>query len=341
MGILIRGAIVRRPVREKAVHGGQVKRCEEKTGGRWIDFSASVNPVPPVTDWNLGAVGLADYPDDRYDQLKEVIGREFRRDPAEIAVGNGSIELIRAFCTAALDRGQQFYIEPPTFGEYALSARIAGAEAAMNPQDAAARFICHPNNPTGHLRPRSEIENALRLCRRHETMLLLDEAFIELADPKASLVGCRDSHLFLVRSLTKSFAVPGVRFGYGFGDPEFIATIEAIRPPWSVNAFAEAVAVEAFRHYGELETSRAYIRAERERLSKGLSDLGFTVEPSDANFLLTHTPVDAGFLCERLRSSFILVRDCSSFGLSSSIRVAIRTRDENNQLLEALSRCVP
>ncbi len=330
-----------RPVREKAVHGGQVKRCEKLTGGTWTDFSASVNPLPPVTDWGIDGIDLSDYPDDRYERLKEAISRQFQRDPGEIAVGNGSIELIRAFCTAVLDSGRRYYTEPPTFGEYSLSARIAGAEEAARPEDAAAWFMCHPNNPTGRLRPGDEIGHALHICRSGKSMLLLDEAFIELADPHASLAGCRDPHLFLVRSLTKSFAVPGVRFGYGFGDPDFIASIEAIRPPWSVNAFAEAIAIEAFRNYGKLEASRIYIRKERERLSHGFLDMGLIAEPSDANFILVHTPVEARIVCERLRSHFILVRDCSSFGLPSSIRVAVRTREENIHLLEAISGCVP
>ena len=88
----------------------------------------------------------------------------------------------------------------------------------------------------------------------------VDEAFIELADPRESLVDVREQPLFVLRSLTKSFAVPGIRFGYGFGDPDLIAKIETARPPWSVNAYAESFALEAFLHLDELETARAYIQ---------------------------------------------------------------------------------
>jgi threonine-phosphate decarboxylase len=80
-------------------------------------------------------------------------------------------------------------------------------------------------------------------------MLFCDEAFIELSDPVQSMVDVRDPALFVLRSLTKSFSVPGIRFGYGFGDPAIIEKIEITRPPWSVNAFAEAYALLAFQHW--------------------------------------------------------------------------------------------
>ncbi len=326
---------------KKEVHGGKVKRCNEKTGDSWLDFSASINPFPPVTSWDFSSIDLSDYPDDGYERLKEVLGRQFRRHTDEIAVGNGSIELIRAFCLATIEKGGRYFIEPPTFGEYAYSAHILGGIPAEFPEDAAIRFICHPNNPTGRLCPRSRIDAGLNICEQKGTMLLVDEAFVELADPKASLVEYRHDRLFLVRSLTKSFSVPGVRFGYGFGSAEFIAQIEAVRPPWSVNVFAEALAIEAMHHYRDLERSRDYIRIERKALSEALTGLNLEVEPSDANYLLVHMPVPANLLCERLYPHRILVRDCSSFGLPSSIRVAVRTGDDNRQLIEAISQCLP
>ena len=171
-------------------------------------------------------------------------------------------------------------------------------------------------------------------------MLFLDEAFIELSDPAESLIDIHDDHLFLIRSLTKSFAVPGLRFGYGFGDPGLVARIEVARPPWSVNAYAESFAISAFHHYKDLEQSRARIAEEREWVSGECTNLGLGVHPSSANFLLLDVKTPAPALCQRLLAHDILVRDCSSFGLPFSIRVAIRSRVENRRLIDALSVCL-
>jgi threonine-phosphate decarboxylase len=171
-------------------------------------------------------------------------------------------------------------------------------------------------------------------------MLFSDEAFIELADPSESLVDVRESSLFVLRSLTKSFAVPGIRFGYGFGDPDLIAKIETARPPWSINAYAEAFALQAFRHLDELGKSRDYIQKERNWLSLRIEEFGLRCHPSSVNYLLADCACNVGPLCTQLETHDILVRDCTSFGLASCIRVAVRTHEENEQLVEALSACV-
>jgi threonine-phosphate decarboxylase len=114
-----------------------------------------------------------------------------------------------------------------------------------------------------------------------------------------------------------------------------------MRPPWSVNAYAEAFAIQAFSHYLELEQSRKFIGRERDWLYEHLSALGLHPLPSSANFLLIETGQQAGELTKKLQNVDILVRDCTSFGLPATIRIAVRTRDENRVLLEALARCLP
>jgi threonine-phosphate decarboxylase len=328
----------------KVVHGGTGKRQREKTRKKVLDFSASVNPFPPEIDWHCDPASLAGYPDDTYSELKERIGRTFSRDPEEICVGNGSIELIRVFCAVALCRGadgpRHFFINPPTFGEYELSARLAGAERTDSPDKADVQFVCNPNNPTGLLQPRSVLLQTLAGATRHKGILFCDEAFIGLADPQESLAGVRDPGLFVLHSLTKSFAVPGLRMGFGFGEPGLVEKIETARSPWSVNAYAEAFAMEALRHMGELAGSREAIASERDRLVTAIGRLGLSCLPSSANYLLVDCGRDAGTLCSDLLKKDILVRDCTSFGLPGHIRIAVRTPDENVQLLEALGSCV-
>ena len=332
---------MKREIPERIVHGGTVLWHQERSGIPLLDFSASLNPFPPEIPWSPDTSALASYPDDRYEALRAAIGRTFHRSPEEIAVGNGSMEIIRVFCQAALARGDGFFVSPPTFGEYHLSARLAGAVPVADPARARVRFLCNPNNPTGTLLPADEVRVILRRTRAGSGILLLDEAFIELSDPGQSLVGERDPALFLLRSLTKAFGVPGLRFGYGFGDPGLIARMEVLRPPWSVNAFAQEFALLALRNYDRLEGSRLRVTQEREWLVARLRDLGLDPLPSAANFLLVPLKEAASGLAARLLGKGILVRDCASFGLPDSIRIAVRKREENERLVEALTTCLP
>jgi threonine-phosphate decarboxylase len=346
----------------RAVHGGTLRWHRRHSGRPLLDFSANLNPFPPEIPWRPDPSVLASYPDDRYEALREAIGRTFRRSSEEIAVGNGSMEIIRVFCQATLSGGDGFHVRHPTFGEYELSARLAGAHQVGEPARARVRFLCNPNNPTGALTPAEEVRGILREVRGAGAgirsrgapfppgrsrlpagpgILFLDEAFIELSDPGQSLVKEKDPALFLLRSLTKAFAVPGLRFGYGFGDPGLIARMEVLRPPWSVNAFAEEFALLAFRNYHRLEDSRQRIAGERDWLEVRIRDLGLAPLPSSANFLLVPLGEPASPLTARLLEKGILVRDCASFGLPDSIRIAVRRREENEQLIEALSACLP
>jgi threonine-phosphate decarboxylase len=328
---------------QRVIHGGTGKRQREKTKENVLDFSASVNPFPPKIDWHCDSADLSGYPDDTYSGLKERIGKVFCRDPSEICVGNGSIEIIRVFSLITLGRKagiRRFYIEPPTFGEYELSARLAGAERTARMEKADVRFVCNPNNPTGTLLHRAELLHALETVKHPQGILFCDEAFISLGDPNESLVDIRNPHLFVLHSLTKSFAVPGLRIGFGFGDSEVVEKIETARSPWCVNAYAEAFAMEALLHIDELTESRRKIATERNRLVSAISALGLHCYPSSVNFLLVEYGRDVTSLCSALVQKNILVRDCTSFGLPTCIRIAVRAPDENSQLLEALGSCV-
>ena len=328
---------------ERVVHGGTGKRLQEKTHKKVLDFSASVNPYPPQFRWEMDSDRLGYYPDDAYTELKERIGSIFHRPPEEICVGNGSSELIRVFCSVVFrdsSRGRMFYQESPTFGEYALSASLAGAVCTYNPSHAGVSFLCNPNNPTGHLTHKDDVLKRLHSVKESGGILFCDEAFIELSDPSESVTDVCDPDLFVLRSLTKCFSVPGIRFGYGFGDPALIKKIETARSPWSVNAYAEAYAMEALLHMDEIAASRSAIGRERILLVSGLQALGMRCYPSQVNYILTDYGRDVSSLCEMLAVQGILVRDCTSFGLSSCIRIAVRTREENRILIEALGVCV-
>jgi threonine-phosphate decarboxylase len=326
---------------KRVVHGGTGKQQREKTNKDVLDFSASTNPFAPVFAWHCDPALLGDYPDDEYYRLKSRIASAFNRGVEEICVGNGSIEIIRVFCSVALKGNKKyFFTESPTFGEYELSARLAGASKVHTAKKADVSFVCNPNNPTGTLLAKTDMNCHLEDTKSHGGLLFCDEAFIELADPAQSMADVSDPHLFVLHSLTKSFSVPGIRFGYGFGDPELIEKVEITRPPWSVNAYAEAYALEAFRHMDELASSRAAITREREWLSGKIDALGLHCNPSSANFLLIECGWEVTAFCARLAHHDVLVRNCTSFGLPTCIRVAVRGREENRVLVEAISACM-
>jgi threonine-phosphate decarboxylase len=329
---------------DRVVHGGTGKLQRKKTHNSVLDFSASVNPYPPLFSWTPDPLDLSYYPDDNYTELKECIGKIFKRDPSEICVGNGSVELIRVFCSVVFrDQSckKKFFMEMPTFGEYALSARLAGAEQTNDVEQASVEFLCNPNNPTGTLIPKKNILARLQSCKDSGSHLFCDEAFIELSDPRESVADICNPDLFVLRSLTKCFSVPGIRFGYGFGDAALIERIETARSPWSVNAFAESYAMEAFLHLDDLDASRVAISRERSWLIVQLTTLGLQVLPSSVNYLLVNCSKAVKPLCECLAGKGVLVRDCTSFGLPTCIRIAVRTHEENLRLIEVLIACVP
>lgn len=327
----------------RVVHGGTGKLVKEKNTGNVLDFSASVNPFPPRVDWHCDPASLEYYPDDSYSLLKERIATVFHRKPEEVCVGNGSIEIIRAFCAVVLGHAgtpRTFYLEPPTFGEYEFSARLAGAEPVTTPAGADVWFVCNPNNPTGQLLAKSEILAKREKLLPQNGILFCDEAFIGLADPRESISGVVDPGLFVLHSLTKTFAVPGLRFGFGLGDPVLVEQVETVRCPWSVNAYAEAFALCALTRLDDLAVSRRKIAGERRTVMAELEGMGLSCRPSATNFILVTGNGPAGPLVAALAQKGILVRDCTSFGLPASFRIAIRTPDENRQLLEALAACV-
>ncbi|WP_321507819.1 histidinol-phosphate transaminase [uncultured Methanoregula sp.] len=328
---------------KRVTHGGTGKRQQEKTKKKVLDFSASVNPYPPDIGWHCSTDSLSSYPDDSYHELKERIAHVYHRNPEEICVGNGSIEILRVLCQVELGRlgsRKTFFIQPPTFGEYALSARLAGGEESPDPEHADIRFLCNPNNPTGSLLGKEDVLARLSDAKQDGALLFCDEAFIELSDPACSIADICDPHLFVLRSLTKCFSVPGIRFGYGFGDPDLIERIETARSPWTVNTFAEAYALQALLHMEDLAESRRQIEQERRILGQELSAMGLVCHPSSVNYLLVDCGRNVSPLCEKLSRLDILVRDCTSFGLPSCIRVAVRTREENRILVEALLACM-
>ena len=204
-------------------------------------------------------------------------------------------------------------------------------------------FLCNPNNPTGDLLRKHAVLRVADAAHGLKCTLVVDEAFIDFC-PDDSVIGHvnENPHLIVLRSMTKFYAITGLRAGYGVFHPELAARVMELKEPWTVNTLAQNAAAAALgdREYA-VQTIRL-IKKEKAFIEKGLMDLGIEFLPSAVNFYLLRTG-DAARVALRLRNEGILVRDCSNFrGLGGRyIRIAVKGRTDNEKLLRGLRRDFP
>ncbi len=340
-------------------HGGNVYRAArelELNGSGVLDFSASINPLgmPPAARNAIKAwVGdVLHYPDIESTRLKEAVAERYGLDPDGVIPGNGSTELIYLIPRAL--KPKRVLIASPTFSEYERACRLSGAKVehfnlspskgflpepyefmrAMKNADMA--FFCNPGNPSGAVLPRQGVLTLASLAKKNNCVLVVDEAFMDFC-PEHSVLGEQGDYLVVLRSLTKFYALAGLRIGFANLPQGLMRKVMKHKEPWSVNVLAERAALAVLAETGFVRRSRYYVRRERGLLERKLEALGFFVYPSEANYLLIETS-KAVQLVKGLYKRGILVRDCSDFqGLGKEhLRVAVRTRKENSILLAAM-----
>ncbi|MEO0801835.1 MAG: threonine-phosphate decarboxylase CobD [Cyanobacteria bacterium J06642_2] len=339
-----------------------------------LDFSASLNPLgPPASVLQAVAstpAAIAAYPDPDSTQLRQALAEHYRLNPEWILAGNGAAELftwIARDCAGIGETG----LPVPAFGDYVRALRTANASHTnLTMLDAAGQlapasvlkrlqerrqllpvlFLNNPHNPTGHVWKRAEL---LEILPRFQ-LVVVDEAFMDfLPGDGASLLGdiYQWPQLVIVRSLTKFFAIAGLRVGFAVSHPDRLARWRQWRDPWSVNGLATVGAVAALNDYQFQHQTRAWLPAARQDLLAGFACLpGCDPYPSAANFLLIHTEVSVAALQhELLVRDRILIRNCYSFARDGSLgndgdryfRVAVRTPAENTRLLQSCARLLP
>jgi L-threonine-O-3-phosphate decarboxylase len=343
-------------------HGGRGAEEPAACGppsGDVLDFSVNTSPLgpPPSVAEALRSLDVARYPDPTALALRTALAERLGLDAAQLVVGNGSSELIWLLALAyARPAPATVLIVAPTFGEYERACRLLGAtvthevatpERQFRPDVAglAARirrerprlvWLCNPNNPTGHYAGRPAVGALLEACVSAGALLVVDEAYLAFVDRPDSLLDLLPSgHLFLLRSLTKDYALAGLRLGFGAGTREMADALRRVQPPWSVNAAAQAAGIAALADHASLERMRREVQAARAALVAGLERLGFAVTPPAANFVLVEVG-DAAAMRRSLLARGYLVRDCASFGLPRHIRIAVRRRAECARLLAAM-----
>jgi threonine-phosphate decarboxylase len=344
------------------IHGARVQENAEALGksvDELADSSVNLNPLGPPRLKRLFDAAFKSinrYPDNRYTGFKKAAADYLAVSPENIVPGNGSSELIRLFVETVIEPGDRVIIPYPTFGEYEFQCRLFGAKvdyieyremANLKPEGNKAVFLCNPNNPTGKLLRRKEVSNIARKCIASDVFLFVDEAFIELSNPDESIaeLAANNDFVIVLRSLTKTFAVPGLRIGFAVASLDFAKLLNNIRIPWSLNSIASSVGEQLLKHNKNyIENSLIVIKKERQWLASQLSAIrGFKPYPSDANFILIDIrdfAINSKELAERMLRHGIIIRDCTSFGLENHIRVAVQKRSENRRLIKAFTGVV-
>jgi threonine-phosphate decarboxylase len=317
-------------------HGGNVYAAAERLGVDWreiLDFSASINPLGP-SPRALQAIQqafdrIAHYPEPSAKRLRIALSDAWGNDPDRLLAGNGATELLFLWCRL---HGPGT-IAAPAFSEFHRlwpAAPVVSLEDPSRWPSQGSLVLTRPANPTGYL---PDGDRIVEFADSRSDPVLVDESFIDFTD-QPSLVTKARGNLFVVRSLTKFWALPGLRLGVLVGD---VTAVRAHLPPWTVNAFAEAAALASLADTGHAIRSREFVRTESRWLAGELSRFGFAVIEPVANYLYARTPF-ARHLTRDAAARGLLIRDCTDWpGLPEpAIRVAVRTRSENEALISVL-----
>ena len=345
------------------LHGGDIYShgilMEKDREGLLLDYSVNTNPLgmpdPVKAAIRDHAEEYHRYPDPSCRELREALSRYEGVSEDRICCGNGAADLIFRLCLARKPR--RALICAPAFSEYEGAVTQAGGEAVLHRLEEAEgfaltprylddlvpgldmAFLCNPNNPTGRLIDPDLLAAILRRCRELHILLVADECFLPFTGAP-SLAGDGGPGLVVVKALTKTFSLAGLRLGYAIGpDRAFTETLAGTGQRWSVSTPAQIAACAALQCLSWLEQGRRIIETERPRLAEELRKLGFTVFDSDANFLLFRSELP---LLEGLMERGILIRDCSSFhGLDERYyRCCVKQREHNETFIAALREVI-
>ncbi|MDL2293126.1 aminotransferase class I/II-fold pyridoxal phosphate-dependent enzyme [Ruminococcaceae bacterium OttesenSCG-928-D13] len=343
------------------LHGGDITGYRLRYGREPLDFSASLNPLGMPEGVKQAAVSAvadaAPYPDPHARALTAALAAKLAVKPEHIILGNGSADLIYRWARAA--KPQRALLTAPAFAEYERALRAAGCAVSfhsLNKEQSFdldesvlaeitpgvdALFLCQPNNPTGRLIAPELLNSILDACRRAGTRLFLDECFVPFVAGAKTVSRtprlAEYPELFILGSFTKLYAMAGLRLGFGLSaDTALLGEIALAGQPWGVSTVAQVAGVAALAEDDYLCRSLVVIETEKAWLTQALAGLGICVIGGAANYLFFASKHPA--LGDALARAGIMIRECAGFrGLETGhYRIAVRTRAENAQLIEAM-----
>lgn len=347
-------------------HGGNIHAAASAGSvgiDKILDFSANINPLG-APDWLRSCVSaslddILHYPDPCASKLQHLIADHYKVPQENVLVANGSTELLYQL-PRVLDCNRAI-VPVPCYIDYLKVMRLAGMEiktlelrqeedfildlgtlgSLLRPRDLV--ILGSPNNPTGRV---VDAEQLLALAKgAPQVIFVVDEAFLEFIGTKTSLAG-KASNIITLHSLTKFYAIPGLRLGFGVFPDHICKALQQILPPWSVNSIAQKVGQRALADLSYQRQSRAYCQRCREGLVQGLTRFPDLLPfPGVANYLLIKLTgaMTVAELQASLAAKNILIRDCANYeGLGAGFfRIAVRNESENKRLLEALAEILP
>lgn len=322
----------------------------------WIKLNTNENSYPPSPKVveailaELGADGasLHTYPSASSHHLREVAGELYGYDPSWIIMANGSDEVLNNLIRAFAAEGEEIGYVQPSYSYYATLAEIQGARVrtygltedfriADFPERYAGKifFLTTPNAPLG---PAFPVEYIEELAQRCAGMLVLDETYADFADSNALELVKKYENVVVTRTLSKSYALAGMRLGLAIARPEVIAALDKIRDHYNLDRLAQAACVAALRDQDYLRECCRRIRETREWFSAELRASGYEVIPSQGNYVFATPPDRNGKrIYEGLYARKILVRHFSDPLLAHGLRISIGTREEMETTLKALN----
>jgi len=353
------------------MHGGNLDAIERVFGipkNEISDFSGNINPLGFP---NKAAKKLAEnitmvcqYPDKNYFALKESISKYTGANPNNIVVGNGSTELISTFIKSV--NAKNTIIMGPAYSEYENAVKVIGSEYEYFELKESDDFrldtnrlltvltanvdlfiACNPNNPTGTAISVENMERILTHCKEHGISVMVDETYIEFSDDIENICSIplaeKYDNIFIIRGISKFFAAPGLRLGYGItSSKKFHELLSKNQDPWSVNILASFAGELIFSDTDFINKTKKLISNERNRLYKEISSWNnVKIYESSSNFMLIKlltNKVSASDIFEYMIKKKMVIRDASSFTYldQSFIRFCVLLPKENSALLTEL-----
>ena len=327
---------------------------QPKPGEAVIKLNTNENPYPPsprVFDAirNIGADALRRYPSPMAEDFRAVAARVHGVSPECILAGNGSDDILQIALRTYCGAGDVLASPDPTYSLYPVLAELADVTFVTVPwkpgwalpSDALlatgprAIFFANPNAPSGTWVPPEEVS---AMASRTDALVLIDEAYVDFAMGNCLGLLARHQNVVIARTLSKGYGLAGLRFGYGISHPSVIEQMAKVKDSYNCDAIAIAAACAALDDQAYAREHWALVRSERERVSAELARRGFSVIPSQGNFVLATTPgaAYARPLYEAMKGRGVLVRFFEKPGLNDRLRITIGTPNENTAMLAAL-----